>query len=349
MHLHLDGIIFSLQRYGGISVYFRELLRRMSPQESTVLSLEGPLQQADVPAGFPAVGKVERSARRLERVRRCRAVDRFRADLFHSSYYRRPPRPGLASVVTVHDFVHERFVPGPRGRLRRWLVNGAIAEARHIICISEATRQDLLEFAPPRPDQRVSVIHNGVADVFRPLPSMQSGSCATPFVLFIGQRGGYKNFALAVQAMAHLPDVELHCVGGGPLLEAELAGVPAAVRQRVRHLGFVDDEQLNALYNRALCLLYPSAYEGFGIPVLEAMRAGCPVVAIDCRAVMEVGGPALCVSQDPNDPRALAQAVERTAAADTRASLRSLGLKRGQMFNWDRCFQETAAVYRLHT
>jgi mannosyltransferase len=90
--------------------------------------------------------------------------------------------------------------------------------------------------------------------------------------------------------MELLPDFELHCVGGGPLQPSELAGIPDSVIRRVRHVGFVDDETLNELYNQAVCLLYPSSYEGFGIPVVEAMRAGCPVVSVACKAVMEVGG-----------------------------------------------------------
>lgn len=165
-------------------------------------------------------------------------------------------------------------------------------------------------------------------------------------MLFVGQRAGYKNFQLALRALETLPDLELQCVGGGHLSPNELAGISDNARRRVRHLGFVSDEQLNTLYNQAHCLLYPSAYEGFGIPVLEAMRAGCPVVCIDCEAVVEVGGTALVMSEDSTDPIALASAVQRLNASDTRARLRAMGIARSNQFSWDRCFEQTLAVYR---
>jgi mannosyltransferase len=224
-------------------------------------------------------------------------------------------------------------------------MNSAIEQAQHIICISEATRQDLLEFVPMRSDQRVSVIHNGVSDVFRLLDVRQEMG-SRPYILFIGQRGGYKNFDLALRALSLLPELELHCVGGGPMRSEELAGIDLATQERVRHLGFVSDEQLNELYNDAFCLLYPSSYEGFGIPVLEAMRAGCPVVSIDSKAVVEVGGDALCVSKHASDPEALAQAVLYLDDNEVRQRLRVLGLARSQQFSWDQCFAQTLAVYR---
>jgi mannosyltransferase len=344
MRLHIDGIIFSLQQYGGITVYFRELLSRFRHEHQTTLTLEAPCQQGIDSTLFPSVRCVERAARWQERLRPARVAGNGES-VFHSSYYRRPERCSIATVVTVHDFVYQRFVRGPRGWARRWLMNSAIEQAQHIICISEATRQDLLEFVPMRSDQRVSVIHNGVSDVFRLLDVRQEMG-SRPYILFIGQRGGYKNFDLALRALSLLPDLELHCVGGGPLRGEELAGLDQATLGRVRHLGFVSDEQLNELYNAAFCLLYPSSYEGFGIPVLEAMRAGCPVVSIDSKAVVEVGGSALCVSEHPSDPEALAQAVLRLDDNEERKRLRAIGLSRSQQFSWDQCFEQTLAVYR---
>lgn len=343
MRLHIDGIIFSLQQHGGITVYFRELLRRFQPEHETTLTFESPWHQGIDSSFLPCVRCVERPARLLERLRPARVVGGGKT-VFHSSYYRRPERCSIPTVVTVHDFVYQRFVRGPRGWARSWLMNSAILQAQHIICISEATRQDLLEFVPIRSDQRVSVIHNGVSDVFR-LLNVKTAVGNRPYILFIGQRGGYKNFDLALRALSLLPDLELHCVGGGPLRGEELAGHNLATQRRVRHLGFVTDEQLNVLYNSAFCLLYPSSYEGFGIPLLEAMRAGCPVVCIDSKAVVEVGGGALCVSEHASDPVALAQAVLRLGDDDERQRFRALGFSRGKQFSWDQCFEQTLAVY----
>jgi mannosyltransferase len=338
MTVHIDGIIFSLQRHGGISVYFRELLERLQRDRiDAQLSLEAPLLQDALP---PAQ---TRSARRLERYRDCRPLAEGRtATVYHSSYYRLPQGSTARQVVTVHDFAYERCQSGPRRWVHSAQKNRAIRAAQDIICISAATRDDLLDLVGLRSGQRLHVIHNGVSDRFHPLPDETPSG--PPFVLFVGQRGRYKNFGLALQALAYLPEVELHCIGGGPLGEAELAAVPPAVRARVRHLGQVSDEALNQLYNRAQCLAYPSAYEGFGIPVIEAMRAGCPVVSIACKAVQEVGGAALQVSA--TDPEEFAHHVQATMEPERRRELRQLGLQVASAYSWEACYQATLAVYR---
>ncbi len=199
------------------------------------------------------------------------------------------------TVVTVHDFVYERYMNGPKKWVHVIQKNAAIRAAQAIICVSESTKQDLLHFVGINPDQSIHVIYNGVSDIFQPLDIVLSNS---PFILFVGQRGGYKNFNRLLDAMPYLPDYELHCVGGGAFRSDELKGISETVVRRVRHLGFVTDEVLNVLYNRAVCLAYPSSYEGFGIPVIEAMKAGCPVVSVDCKAVLEVGRDALSVVCD---------------------------------------------------
>ncbi len=339
MTIAIDGIIFSLQQHGGISVYFRQLLDYLGRQRlSATLYLEQPIRQER--AGIaPGMAALERSARPFERYRNCRVAPDLA--LFHSSYYRQPSVPGVPTVVTVHDFIYERYQRGPRQWVHSAQKNAAIRAAQSVICISESTRQDLLEFVGETPGQQIQVIHNGVADVFHKLPLAPSD---IPYVLFVGQRAGYKNFRLALAAMEFLPELVLQCVGGGPIRPAELAGVSDAVARRVRHTGFVSDEELNVLYNRAVCLLYPSSYEGFGIPVVEAMRAGCPVVSMDCKAVLEVGRDALTVVP-VLDPHAMAQAILQTASS-ARDSLVQKGLAVVQGYSWDATHRQTVAVYR---
>ena len=341
MHPHVDGIIFSLQRHGGISVYFRELVAHMRRrQQPLTLTLETPLAQddGDLP-GRP--GRIEaRAGRWLERIRPCRPV--ASATVFHSSYYRVPAASAIPSVVTVHDFIHERFRKGWSRRAHMMQKRAAIRSAQAVICISNSTRDDMLHWVGETPGQQVFVIHNGVADAFRPLSLAQAGR---PFVLFVGERAGYKNFGLLLRAMQQLPDIEVHCVGGGPLRADEFEHAPPSARERVKHLGYVSDEELNEHYNRALCLAYPSSYEGFGIPVVEAMRAGCPVVSIDCKAVREIGGDALVVAQE-GDPLALASAIERTASSACRAGIIETGLRVAARYSWERTHDATLDVYR---
>ena len=340
MNVAIDGIIFSLQRGGGISVYFQELLRVLGKHgESTTLSLEAPTRQDTLHAA-PSVAVRIQAARRLERFRHARVPDE--ATLFHSSYYRRPDRAGVPTVLTVYDFIYERFRHGPARWAHVQQKHAAIRQAQVVICISEATRHDMQRWVGDIPGQAVHVVHCGVGDGFRPLGPQPQG---TPFILFVGERGGYKNFRLALQALALLPELELHCVGGGALRPGEFDGIAPAVRARVRHLGFVDEATLNECYNRAECLLYPSAYEGFGIPPLEAMRAGCPVVSIDCEAVLEVGGPALTVARAA-EPGALAAAVKLIREVSHRGEVVRLGLERAAAFSWDTAHDRTRAIYK---
>jgi len=340
MNILFDGIVFSIQRYGGISVYFHELLRCLSSANvSADILIEDPTCQSfEMPQGG---NLLSRDARILERYRLCRV--HTASAIFHSSYYRRPSINSIPSVVTVHDFVYERYARGPKRWVHMHQKHAAIRAAQAVICISESTRQDMLEFVGEIPGQAVHVIHNGVSDVFCPLSL--SAAPVPPYVLYVGERRGYKNFMQLLAAMELLPDLELHCVGGGALRAEELAAMPVGTKRRIKHLGFVTDEALNEHYNRALCLVYPSSYEGFGIPVVEAMRAGCPVVSTQCKAIMEVGGDALTVAADA-DRRALADSVLRLASVEYRNQMVSKGFEVSKHFSWDKTHEGTLAVYK---
>jgi mannosyltransferase len=337
--LVIDGIIFSLQRHGGISVYFQHLLQHLSnAQKQAALILDEPLMQECV--AFKSIIRTDsQAARFLERYRSCRTPSN--SSVFHSSYYRLPSQSNLPSVVTVHDFIYERFKPGVRQWVHTTQKNKAIRAAQAVICVSEATKQDLLELVGEVPGQQLYVIHNGVSQVFRNLNLEPNGS--VPYVLFVGQRSGYKNFHLVLKAMEYLPDFQLHCVGGGLIFPGELKGVPDSVARRVKHLGFVSDDQLNYFYNQAVCLIYPSSYEGFGIPVLEAMRAGCPVLSADCKAVREVGRDALMVISDI-DSRGIADAVH-LAASSERLNFIQKGYLIAKEYSWDNTHRRTLDVY----
>jgi mannosyltransferase len=340
MTIKIDGIIFSLQFQGGISVYFRELLGYLAGARVNVgLTMEFPVKQ-DFSEPSNHLKIVRRASRLSERFRDCR-VD-VADSVFHSSYYRCPSRNDIPTVVTVHDFIYEHFRRGPARWAHMVQKHAAIRQAQSLICISESTRDDLMNFVGVRSDQTVHVIPNGVSNSFVPVDTFQS---VRPFMLFVGERRGYKNFTLALAGLDHLPDLELHCVGGGPFRDDEFSGCSESLRARVRHLGFVTDEMLNVAYNQAICLVYPSRYEGFGIPVVEAMKAGCPVVSVNCKAVVEVGGDALERLED-EDPRALAEAVLRLCDSSYRDLRVARGLERASLYDWGRSHEQTLSVYR---
>lgn len=336
-----DGIIYSLQRHGGITVYFNELLQRMKAEAAgdcrVVLHQGSAVNVELMPAGYET-----RPVRLAERYRRCPVP--AQASLFHSSYYRLPDRR-VPVVTTVHDFIYERFASGPRKWLHSLQKFVAIRASHAVICISESTRSDLLRFLPDIRPERLHVVHNGVSNAFHPLSAdaMPKGA-ARPYVLFVGARSGYKNFLPLVQAMSSLRDLDLVCIGGGALTPLESELVQRELGGRFAHHMGVSDSHLNQFYNGAFCLAYPSAYEGFGIPVLEAMRAGCPVVAMNSSSIPEVAGGAAQLLPEAS-PEALQAAISRLDQSGQREHYRQLGLQRATLFSWDRTFAETRKVY----
>ena len=341
MNLQIDGIIFSLQKYGGISVYFRQLLSYLKNQPNIKcnLSIEFPvLQKLDLSNDYSNINV--RSARYFERYLKCKISSEI--NIFHSSYYRLPSVKSIPSVVTVHDFIYEYYGSGLSRKVHMAQKHAAIRQAASIICVSYSTYEDMLSWVEIRATQSVHIIHNGVNPLFRPI---QSTNLGRPFILFVGQRGGYKNFQLLLKVLPLLSDFELHCVGGGCFLPDEFEGISPSLKKRIRHLGFLTDYDLNLAYNSAFCLVYPSSYEGFGIPVVEAMRAGCPVVALRCKAIMEVGGDALefAVCQDPG---AIANAVLKLFEPLHRSKKIFQGIERARLFDWDKCHAQTFNVYK---
>ena len=338
--LIIDGIIYSLQRHGGITVYFNELLRRIAAQGidcRTFIYTDA----SEHAAAFARKQEV-RSPRLAERYRRCEVP--ADASVFHSSYYRLPNRE-INTVTTVHDFTYEHFVNGPRRWLHSWQKFAVIRDSQAIICISENTRRDLLYFLPDIDPAQIHVIYNGVGEAFSPIAPAAATSADRPYVLFVGARDGYKHFSLVVAALAQLPDLGLVCVGGGPLQPEEKLLIDKHLSKRFMHRLGVSEQELNVLYNEAYCLAYPSAYEGFGIPVLEAMRAGCPVVAVNGSSIPEVAGEAALLLTRP-DVDELIHLIKQLESQELRVTLRQRGFAQANRFSWQRTFEETLRLYK---
>jgi mannosyltransferase len=338
--IEIDGIIFALQRHGGVSVYSREILRRLARDgRPALLSLVTPGHVGEEAFRSEGLATRVRPARRLERYRSFPTDPG--ATLAYTTYYRVPASAAVPLVVTVHDFTYERYRRGPALWVHREQKRRAILRAAAAICVSHATRDDLLRFVPGADPRKLHVVHHGAADGFAPEPVEPP---ARPFVLFVGKRRGYKNFRLVLDALDSLDGWDVICVGGESRGDRDFEPLPGRARERVRLLGVVDDVALNRLYNQAACLAYTSEYEGFGIPALEAMRAGCPVVTSGCASVMEVARGA-CRVVPSDDPGALARACKELLRPAAREELRQAGFAVSRAFSWERCYRETVAIF----
>src|SRR6476661_3970165 len=236
--------------------------------------------------------------------------------------------------VTVHDLAVFRH-PDAFNRWTRTysprVVPRVLAAARRIIAVSEFTRRELAELLNV-PGEKIRVVPNGIDDEFTPEGPAADGE----YVLAVGTLEPRKNLPRLVEA-AKRNDLELRIVGARGWGGVEVAG------NGVRWLGEVSDAELARLYRGALCVAYPSVYEGFGIPVLEAMACGAPVVTSRGTAMEEVAGGA-AVLVDPTDPAELAAGIDRAAAQ--RDTLVARGLERARAFRWDAIADATVGVYR---
>ena len=256
------------------------------------------------------------------------------ADVLHCPTYRGPTRSRVPLVVTVHDLAvfrnPEAFNRWTRAYSPR-VVPRVLAAAQRVIAVSEFTRQELNEMLRV-PDDKIRVVPNGVGDEFMNVGEAAEGD----YVLAVGTLEPRKNLERLVEAVQRTKR-ELRVVGARGWGGVEVGG------NGVRWLGEVSDTELARLYRGAACVAYPSLYEGFGIPVLEAMACGVPVVTTRGTAMEEVADGA-AVLVDARDPAEIAAGIER--AATDRDELVARGLARASQFRWDAVAAATVQVYR---
>jgi glycosyltransferase involved in cell wall biosynthesis len=275
---------------------------------------------------------------------------RDRVDLLHCSSSSAPPIVGRPFVVTVHDIIPLMFDDGQSVahalRFERSL-RSALRRADAVIAVSDSTRRDLVARFGVRPE-RIDVIHWG-ADPVDPPPAVAPASA---LVLAFGGDAPRKNTSGVLAGFAHaskrVPAARLALVGlSGAKKRAEYEALAnrLGIADKVRFEGYVSDADLQRLYGEAAALFYPSLYEGFGMPVVEAMASGVPVVASNLTSIPEVVGDA-GVLVDPRDEAAAGEALAKVLGDPARrAQLRARGLERARALSWDDCARKTAAVF----
>lgn len=344
MKIVLDNLVYSLQKAGGISTYWRELSIRLLANNFKLKFLEFDSnnivrETLDIPnENIIQRGKI-RLIDRFKIVSLSNESDKF---IFHSSYNTFTNNKQALQVCTVHDFVHEKFYSGIRRFLHAYQKTKAIYQANHIIAISNNTKKDLLELHPHINPSKITVIYNGASDEFFPLEKEAKNVVIKPYLLFIGSREHYKNFNFCIELLEKVDQFQLKIVGA-PLNRKEIELLEEKIPGRWSLEVNIDNSVLNRIYNNAFALLYPSSYEGFGIPILEAMRSGTPFIALNKSAIPEVAGDAGILVDQLNiqDFKEALETIELT-----REDIITKGFIQARKFSWDRCYQETLKVYQ---
>jgi len=370
LRIAFDEQIFLRQRFGGVSRYICSLADTLNHRADTSARIFAPLHinqhLASMGLGvsnghlipLPNVfgrGPMIRAFRAISAYIGTRQRRSFSPHILHETYFtgQAPKALGAARILTVYDMIHELFPKqfGPTDKTTQYKY-ASVQRADRVICISESTRRDLIRLFGIAEDKAV-VVHLG----FDPLPEPEAherltfADQARPYVLYVGQRDGYKNFDGLLRAYAASSQLRenfrLMCFGGGSLsrkeqdLIAELGLDPNCVLQRAG-----DDGELASCYRNAALFVYPSLYEGFGIPPLEAMSLGCPVACSQTSSIPEVVGDA-AVLFDPSDidgiRHAMESVLESTSLSNT---LVQKGQARSALFSWEECARKTVDVYR---
>ena len=363
MRISYDYQTFILQSYGGISRYFTRLAQGML-QLNQQVGIFAPLHRNNYLLSLPREvvfgryissypKKTARFFLAYNQFLSHSKIAKWKPDLVHETYYSRVGTApvGCPTVITVYDMIHELF---PNDFLVRdntaTIKRIAFDRADHVICISENTKMDLMRLYGT-PACKISVVHLGF-DQFAPRTVKQQLTTLVdrPFLLYVGARGGYKNFIGFLRAVALskklLSDFDIVAFGGSKFSAKELNEMSSLGfrENQIRHQSGSDDV-LGRFYSSAKAFVYPSLYEGFGIPPLEAMAHQCPVISSNTSSMPEVIGKA-GEFFDPTDTDDMRRAIEDVVYSASRVNqLRRFGEERLTTFSWDKCARETFDIY----
>jgi glycosyltransferase involved in cell wall biosynthesis len=362
VHVAIDGRLAGYSQ-GGIAQYTVQLARALAaldaPERLTLLRAARPVVQSETVANMPSAGLLTPPHHRFEQLTLPLELLRLRPDVLHSPDFIPPFRRPCRSVITVHDlgFLHYPETLTEQSRRYYGRIGRAVQSADRIIAVSSCTKRDLETLLQADP-QKIDVVLEAADPKFQPVETEVELAAARrrlgvdkPYLLFVGSFEPRKDLVTLLDAFALVRqqvDLQLALVGRrGWLYEP--------IFQRRAELGLEDGVKivedfehadLQPIYSAAVALAFPSLYEGFGLPAVEAMACGCPVVASDRGSLPEVVGQAGCLVP-AQDAQALAEALLRVVTdEDWRRELVRRGLERAKSFSWHRAAEETLDVYR---
>ncbi|HAL64815.1 MAG TPA: glycosyltransferase family 1 protein [Bacteroidales bacterium] len=360
MNILYDHQIFSSQKYGGISRYFSELIRGINNKTEANAQLlikfsnNLYLEQDKSITCKKFLPNIEFRGKPIA----LKIINQFHSklhtahrecDLYHPTYYN-PQNVILQNdkpiVITVFDMIHEKLPQLYKNNKLSNRKSILCKKASHIIAISQNTKQDLTNLLNIDP-RKVSVVHlaNSLDATNDERPS---NKIPQNYILYVGSRKAYKNFEFFLKSLAPIlrlnANLNLVCVGKKfDNLEKELIN-NLSINHQVLSIN-VSDPELVYLYKNALLFVYPSLYEGFGLPLLESFACGCPVLSSNASSLPEVGGNA-CKYFDPHNQTELTSSINELLVSESlRNSLIKKGHQRSKLFSWDKCVSETLQVY----